>query len=132
LKALLSKSSIGATLSRVRISPPPPVIQLLKVLIKHCSGEPAGRILYSTMVNTHDDDTGHYEGSLLEDIRDKVDAIAEAVSGVSGRVNQVEERLTKVEQDTRLIPAIQAAITDQAKDFKGLGKRVMALEKAAA
>jgi ribosomal 50S subunit-associated protein YjgA (DUF615 family) len=83
------------------------------------------------MVNTHDD-TGHYEGSLLEDIRDKVDAIAEAVSGVSGRVNQVQERLTKVEQDTRLIPAIQAAITDQAKEFKGLSKRVTVLEKAAA
>lgn len=80
---------------------------------------------------TSNDDSSHYEGALLEDIRDNVKQLAEAISGVSETVSHVNCRLGNVEKDTALIPSIKAAVTDQSKELSAHEKRITKLEKAA-
>jgi septation ring formation regulator EzrA len=82
------------------------------------------------MGSADDDDTSHYEGVLLEEIRDQVKTIAESVSGLNVKVSSVDQRLSKVEQNTELIPSIQVAITDQTKQLNDHEARVASLEEA--
>ncbi len=76
------------------------------------------------------DSIGHYEGVLLEEIRDHVKGIAEGLSGLSDTVVRIDQRLGQIEQNTNLIPSIKAAVTDQNKDIAKLGGRISTLEEA--
>lgn len=56
-----------------------------------------------------DNTSDNYSGFLLEDIRDKVDGLAEAVSIVNSNVIEVKDKVKKIEFKTNLIPPIKAA-----------------------
>jgi chromosome segregation ATPase len=81
--------------------------------------------------NTTNDDTSHYEGALLEDILDRVKAIAKGqtslwdkvdslehkVDNLEVKVDKIDQRLIKVEENTELLPAMQAAISNMSLDI---------------
>jgi hypothetical protein len=50
-----------------------------------------------------------YIGVLLEDIQDKLKGLAEAMAGLINKVNVMDKRLKKVEENTKLIRAILLA-----------------------
>ena len=84
------------------------------------------------MGSTDNDDTSHYEGAVLEDIQHKLKQIAEGVSGLTVKVDGVDKRVSKVEQQTELIPSIKAAVTDQTKQLNDHDARIADLEKTTA
>lgn len=59
-----------------------------------------------------DKDSNNYTGILLEDINDKMSGVLEAVSAITGSVNEIKSRVEKIEENTNLIPAMQVAITE--------------------
>ncbi len=65
---------------------------------------------------------------LLEDINGKIDRMAEGVGSLKETAMETNRRLKKVEQDTELIPAIKAAVTDQSAQLKDHEIRVTKLE----
>ncbi len=82
------------------------------------------------LISMSNDGTDHYEGALLEEIRDNVKLLAEGMSGLKNTVKSVNNRLTQVEQHTELIPAIKAAVTDQGQETEKVKSRVAVLERA--
>lgn len=56
--------------------------------------------------------TDHYEGALLESIFDVVQGVAEGVTSLGERMNRVEARLERVEQQTEPIPALVLLVGD--------------------
>ena len=81
-----------------------------------------------TMSSTDNDDTSHYEGALLEDIRDSVQRLTEAMAEIPGDVRQLKEDVGQLRQD---VAVIKAVVTDQSSDLRGLDTRATVLEKAA-
>jgi tetrahydromethanopterin S-methyltransferase subunit G len=52
----------------------------------------------------------------LEDIQDKLKGLAEAMAGLITKVNVMDRRLEKVEEDTSLmLPILKVAVKDQTK-----------------
>lgn len=82
------------------------------------------------MGNNTDDDTSHYEGALLEDILDRVNAIAEGQTSLWDKVDDMAKRLGNVEENTNLIPVIKLAVTDQTREINGHEERITTLEQA--
>jgi hypothetical protein len=82
------------------------------------------------MTKKIDDDTGHYEGALLEDILDRVKGIAEGQLSLWDKVDAIDKRLINVEENTSLIPVIRAAVTDQMRDLNSHNRRITILEHA--
>ncbi|MES2970840.1 MAG: hypothetical protein V4702_00785 [Patescibacteria group bacterium] len=72
----------------------------------------------------------NYVGVLLEDIESKLKGIAEAVADLNKKAIQADQRLNKIEENTNLIPAVQAAIKDQTKQLNTQGLRIADLETA--
>ena len=72
-----------------------------------------------------------YTGAILEDIRDKLQAIAEDVSGFHTTAKSTDKRLDAIEQSTGLIPAIKAVVTDQSRELAAHEERISSLEAAA-
>lgn len=75
-----------------------------------------------------DKDTEHYEGALLEEINSKVDRLTEALADVPARVCSIDERLSIVETDVKVI---KAAVTDQSKQLHDHEQRLTQLEQPA-
>lgn len=69
-------------------------------------------------------------GVLLEDIQSKLEGIAEDVTGLHSKIDQVNTRLIKVEESANLIAAIKAAVTDQTHQLTDHEVRVAKLETA--
>ncbi|MGI9027561.1 MAG: hypothetical protein ACR2FM_01800 [Candidatus Saccharimonadales bacterium] len=79
--------------------------------------------------NNHD--TSHYEGALLENIQDIVMRMAEALSSLVVKVNDIDIRLQRVEKNTELmLPVLQAAVKDQSKQLNNHERRIVKLEVA--
>ena len=72
----------------------------------------------------------NYIGVLLEDIQDKLTGIAEAVSDLNNKADKTDERLEKIEENTNLIPPVQAAIKDQTQQLSDHETRITELETA--
>lgn len=53
------------------------------------------------------DDVSHYEGALLEDILDRVKAIAQGQTSLWDKVDGMDKRLERVEENSELIPVIK-------------------------
>lgn len=70
----------------------------------------------------------HYEGVLLEAMHDDIKRIAEAVSGLAGKIDSIDQRLIGVERVVAIVPSIKAAIIDQSSVLKGYEQRITALE----
>lgn len=78
---------------------------------------------------TRDDDTDHYEGALLEDINDKLQGIAEAVSGLADTVVHIDQRLEQVEDNTEILPGLKGALTSISADVDDHEVRLKRLEQ---
>lgn len=90
-----------------------------------------GRILESTMGDTtNNDDTSHYEGALLEDILDRVKAIAQGQTSLWDKVDGIDKRLERIEENSELIPVIKDAVKAQSIDYQKIVSRVENLEQA--
>ena len=74
------------------------------------------------------DTTDHYEGAILEEVRDQITRLAEAMSEVPGKVRNIDERLGTIESDVKVI---KAAVTDQTSELNMLGTRLARLEDLA-
>lgn len=83
------------------------------------------------MTSTNEDgNTDHYEGALLEEVRDNLKLLAEGMSGLKTTVDDISDRLAGVEQQTVLIPSIKAAITDQSRQLADHEDRIIGMEHA--
>ena len=69
----------------------------------------------------------NYLGVLLEEIRDQNKALLEAAAtqATHDDINRIEDRLTSIEQDTKVI---KAAATDQSKELTDHEHRITQLE----
>lgn len=67
---------------------------------------------------------------LLEDIQGKLKGVAEVVSGISKKADETNQRLEKVEENTNLVPAIQAAVTEQSVQLNDHETRITELQAA--
>jgi hypothetical protein len=79
---------------------------------------------------TSDDDSSHFEGALLEDILDRVKAIAQGQTSLWDKVDGVDKRLERVEENSELIPVIKDAVKAQLIDYQKIVSRVDSLEQA--
>ncbi len=73
---------------------------------------------------TSKNDTNHYEGALLEEIRDDVKTVLEgqaSLAHVPVAITRLQDDMTTVKAD---IKTIKLAVKDQCKDHKDLVKRV--------
>ena len=70
----------------------------------------------------------NYVGVLLEDIQSKLKGVAEAVADLNKKAIKADQRLDKIEENTNLIPAVQAAIKDQTKQLNTQDLRITQLE----
>lgn len=69
--------------------------------------------------------------ALLEEMHGRFDAVTELVRTVDAKVTAMDERLERVEQQTALIPPMQAAIRDQSTALDQHDTRLTTLENAA-
>lgn len=76
------------------------------------------------------DDVSHYEGALLEDILDRVKAIAQGQTSLWDKVDGMDKRLERVEENSELIPVIKDAVKAQSMDYQKIVSRVESLEQA--
>ncbi len=65
------------------------------------------------MAKSNNENAGHHEGALLEEIRVNFKRLSEGMSSVKATVDDMNSRLTIVEHQAELIPAIKAAVTGQ-------------------
>ncbi len=72
----------------------------------------------------------NYGGILLEDIQSKLKGVAEAVADLNKKAVKADQRLYKIEENTNLIPAVQAAIKAQTKQLNTQDLRITELETA--
>lgn len=75
------------------------------------------------------DDTGHYEGALLEDIQDRIKLLAEAMADVPTTVRRLERNMSQVQHD---VTFVKHAITEQSADLDNHEQRIQRLEQKAA
>lgn len=73
----------------------------------------------------------NYTNVLLEDIREKLDAVVGAVTVVGDRVERIDERLRRVETNTNRLPAIESAVKEQTKQLHDHEQRLTAVERIA-
>ena len=73
-----------------------------------------------------------YVAALLEDMNSKIDAIAEGVIGANEQIRQLKEQVQAIEQDTRIIPLIKVASSEDAKRIDNVELRVTRLERKTA
>ncbi|HWB39455.1 MAG TPA: hypothetical protein VG604_04450 [Candidatus Saccharimonadales bacterium] len=76
------------------------------------------------------DNTDHYEGVILEEMRDNFKALAEAVAGLyplHDKVDRIDERLQNVESDVHVIKMVMTNHSGELKDHE---KRLNKLEQA--
>jgi hypothetical protein len=78
------------------------------------------------------DNDDHYQGALLEDINDKLQGIVEAVVGLSDKVERIDSRLERVEQNTEILPGLKGALSSVSEDVNDHEIRLQKLEKKAA
>lgn len=91
---------------------------------------PPGRT-YNRFTMSDNDDTGHYEGALLEDVNHKFDVILEylrPLARLPHDVDELKDDMTVVKTDIR---TIKHTIKGQSKDHRQLEKRVTKLEQTA-
>lgn len=81
---------------------------------------------------TKDGNNDHHTGVLIEDVYDKLQGIAEAVSGLADKVDTMDKRLVRVEENTDLIPPLTEAVRAQSLDFDNHEQRLKQLEQLAA
>lgn len=84
------------------------------------------------MKDASNDDTSHYEGALLEDIRDQLQAILEgqaSLVGVPQAIANLQEDVTDLKTDIRTIKAV---VTDQTHQLDNHERRITRLERKAA
>lgn len=60
-------------------------------------------------MGNNDDDSSQNEDTLLEDIYDKLQGIAEAVGGLTEKTQTMDKRLERVKENSELIPVIKGA-----------------------
>jgi peptidoglycan hydrolase CwlO-like protein len=72
----------------------------------------------------------NYIGMLLEDIQSKLQGVAEGVSDLNKKADRTDKRLDKIEENTNIIPAQQAAIKGQTAQLNDHEQRITALESA--
>jgi len=72
----------------------------------------------------------NYIGILLEDIQSKLQGVAEAVSDLNAKADRTDGRLTKIEENTNIIPAQTEAIKEQTKQLNNHEDRITQLESA--
>lgn len=80
----------------------------------------------------NDDNTDHYEGAVLEDIRDQLAAILESqqlLKDVPRDIAIVKEDITEIKSD---LQAIKAAVKDHSKQFDNHEDRITTLEQTTA
>jgi archaellum component FlaC len=82
-----------------------------------------------SMSKTDDDNTDHYEGALLEDIRDQIKRLTEALAEVPQDVRQLKEDVGEVKQDVKVVKAV---VSNQSSDLDNHEKRLKRLEKVTA
>ena len=79
----------------------------------------------SHMSTTSDDDTSHYEGALLEEIRDQVKAIAEGQAGlwdkVDGMNTNLTQDMTQIKED---LSVVKTVVTEQVTDLDDHERRL--------
>lgn len=66
---------------------------------------------------------------LLEEIHDNVQQLPESMSGLSGKVGSMNDRLGKVEENTKPIPSIKVAVIDQSRELSDHEHRINSLER---
>lgn len=71
------------------------------------------------MSDTPADDTSHYEGALLEEIRDQQKAILEAVGGLPGDVRRLKADIGTLQEDLTGLKVNVAALHEDVTDLKG-------------
>jgi len=76
------------------------------------------------------DDTSHYEGALLEEIRDQNKAILEGLQPMPQLVNDVTQLKDDVSDIKTDIKTIKSAVKDQSRVLNNYEKHVTALEAA--
>ncbi len=77
-----------------------------------------------------DEDQSHYEGAILEKIRDQNTVIIEGLGDLKGlpaKVDKLAEDMAEVKSDIKVIKTV---ITDHSAELKDHGKRITALEAA--
>jgi RNase H-fold protein (predicted Holliday junction resolvase) len=72
-------------------------------------------------------DDDHYLGAKIEEVRDIVQRMAEAMVDVPSRVRRIDERLETVEAEVK---AIHAAVKGQTRELNEHAGRLTALEEA--
>ncbi len=79
--------------------------------------------IYNSVTMSDKNHTGHYEGALLEEIRDEVKAIHESVAplaSVPGDVAQLKSDMTDVKGR---LTNVEFAVKDMSKDLRRLSGR---------
>ena len=69
-------------------------------------------------------------GVLLEDIQSKLQGVAEAVSDLNKKADSTNDRLSKIEDNTNIIPAQQAVIKEQTAQLNNHEQRIAQLKAA--
>ena len=75
---------------------------------------------------TSDDDTSHYEGALLEDVRDQIKLLAEAMADVPVDVRRLKQDVSQIKED---MTVIKYAVTEQSTDLDDHEARLKKLEQ---
>jgi len=74
----------------------------------------------------------HYEGAMLEEMRDNFKALAEAISGLyplHDKVDRIDGRLQHIEEDVHVIKLV---LTDHSGKLRGHEDRLIKIEQKAA
>lgn len=70
----------------------------------------------------------HYIGAILEDIQSKQDFLAEVVTGLATKLNDVDIRLRRVEKTVDDIQAIKLVVKDHSTQLYDHENRIKLLE----
>ncbi|MGI9027660.1 MAG: hypothetical protein ACR2FM_02335 [Candidatus Saccharimonadales bacterium] len=83
------------------------------------------------MTAKDNNDTSHYEGALLEDVNDKLDALLEwqqPLTQISRDITELKDDMREVKQD---ISVMKAVLTSQSGQLHNHERRITTLEKRA-
>jgi hypothetical protein len=78
---------------------------------------------------TSKNDNSHYQGALLEEIRDEIKAVHESVAPMPTLCRDVSQLKDDVSQLKTDVATIKAVVTDQSSQLKDHEKRVTTLER---
>lgn len=107
---------------------PPPLVRREEGTGKSYLPTPA-HCAYS---RTNADDTSHYKGALLEDIRDQLQAVLEGQVSLAGVPQAIADLQTDMNDVKADIKVIKAVVTDQTYELKNQEHRLTRLERRAA